>query len=86
MNRKIYYFQCISKLSHCKSTAFFIAVKKKVDFFYFFLRVRHCEERSNPVASCLDCFVVPPRNDAKRVILIVLSIVCRRLPPRLSTS
>ena len=30
---------------------------------------RHCEERSNPdtEALCLDCFVVPPRNDAKRV-------------------
>ena len=30
---------------------------------------RHCEERSNPEtkAPCLDCFVVPPRNDAKRV-------------------
>ena len=29
----------------------------------------HCEERSNPdtEALCLDCFVVPPRNDAKRV-------------------
>ena len=30
---------------------------------------RHCEERSNPdnTLSSLDCFVVPPRNDAKRV-------------------
>ncbi len=29
---------------------------------------RHCEERSNPQKPCcLDCFVVPPRNDAKRV-------------------
>ncbi len=30
---------------------------------------RHCEERSNPEtkAPSLDCFVVPPRNDAKRV-------------------
>ena len=30
---------------------------------------RHCEERSNPdtEALCLDCFVVPLRNDAKRV-------------------
>ena len=30
---------------------------------------RHCEERSNPDTEvlCLDCFVVPPRNDAKRV-------------------
>ena len=32
MNRKIYYFQCISKLSHCKSTVFFDTVKKKVSF------------------------------------------------------
>ena len=30
---------------------------------------RHCEERSNPKEEThhLDCFVVPPRNDAKRV-------------------
>ncbi len=30
---------------------------------------RHCEERSNPDTEAygLDCFVVPPRNDAKRV-------------------
>ena len=30
---------------------------------------RHCEERSNPdnTLSSLDCFVVPSRNDAKRV-------------------
>ena len=30
--------------------------------------LRHCEERSNPgqKAIPLDCFVVPPRNDAKR--------------------
>ena len=30
---------------------------------------RHCEERSNPdnTLSSLDCFVVPPRNDAMRV-------------------
>ena len=30
---------------------------------------RHCEERSNPGTKhpSLDCFVVPPRNDAKRV-------------------
>ena len=30
---------------------------------------RHCEERSNPdnTLSSLDCFIVPPRNDAKRV-------------------
>ena len=31
---------------------------------------RHCEERSNPETEspCLDCFVVPPRNDAKRYL------------------
>ena len=30
---------------------------------------RHCEERSNPETedNCQECFVVPPRNDAKRV-------------------
>jgi len=31
--------------------------------------LRHCEARSNPdmMRLFLDCFVVPPRNDAKRV-------------------
>ena len=31
--------------------------------------IRHCEDRSNPdiELSSLDCFIVPPRNDAKRV-------------------
>ena len=35
----------------------------------FFPASRHCEERSNPGTKhpSLDCFVVPPRNDAKHV-------------------
>ena len=37
---------------------------------------RHCEERSNPETEAydLDCFVVPPRNDAKRVQDSVLEV------------
>ena len=52
------------------------ALQKPLDkrFFCIFLRqrkghaLRHCEERSSldMKLSYLDCFVVPPRNDAKR--------------------
>ena len=42
----------------------------------FFTASRHCEERSNPETEAydLDCFVVPPRNDAKRVQDSVLEV------------
>jgi oxygen-independent coproporphyrinogen-3 oxidase len=42
---------------------------------------RHCEERSNPEtkAPSLDCFIVPPRNDAKHVQVPVSEI--ERLTP-----
>ena len=45
--------------------AFFVTVKKKVDFFSAGTSLRGgTTKQSRVYASCLDCFV--PRNDAKR--------------------